>query len=113
METECGALTNIMQPDPLRGESGCHYSVSSAHKVHNMSLLKRFDTHSNPMGCVTGKPPAEALIGSLSSSLGFGGGKLNHVFVCLICISIAVLSSQWFVFKHEVGLFLGPSDSDQ
>lgn len=46
--------------------------------------------------------PPKALIGS---HLGrFGGWKANHVFVCLICISIALLSFEWFVFKHEVGL---------
>lgn len=31
------------------------------------------------------------------------GWKANHVFVYLICISIALLSFEWFVFKHEVG----------
>lgn len=87
----------------LRGES-CHYFVSSAHKVHNMSLLKRFDTHSSPMGCVTGKPPTKSTYWIPQPFAGPWGWKANHVFVYLICISIAVLSSEWFVFKHEVGL---------
>lgn len=51
--------------------------------------------------------PPKALIGSHSPFWGVwgtGGWKANHVFVCLICISIALLSLEWFVFKHEVGL---------
>lgn len=48
--------------------------------------------------------PPKALIGSHSSFSRLWGWKANHVFVCLICISIALLSFEWFVFKHEVGL---------
>lgn len=48
--------------------------------------------------------PPKALNGSHSPLFGVWGWKANHVFVCLICISIALLSSEWFVFKHEVGL---------
>lgn len=46
----------------------------------------------------------EAPIGSPSPFWGGWGWKANHVSVCLICISIALLSFEWFVFKHEVGI---------
>lgn len=48
--------------------------------------------------------PPKALNGSRSPFFGVWGWKANHMFVCLICISIALLSFEWFVFKHEVGL---------
>lgn len=48
--------------------------------------------------------PPKAVNGSHSRLFGIWGWKANHVFVCLICISIASLSFEWFVFKHEVGL---------
>lgn len=48
--------------------------------------------------------PPKALNGSHSPLSGVWGWTAYHVFVCLICISIALLSFEWFVFKHEFGL---------
>lgn len=47
--------------------------------------------------------PLKAPNASHSSFFGIWGWMDSHVFVCPICISIALLSFEWFFFKHEVG----------
>lgn len=105
METQCGAVTNIIPFYPsarwirlsLYSFQGKTKSTLCHRKVDLTHILAQWGVSLDSFS-------PKILNGSHSLLFGVGGGKLTTCLYSLICISIALLSFERFVFKHEVCL---------